>query len=178
MNFLLPILVLFLNGTDSTDNGFAYRRLTWSDFQGSAKGEYANQTAGTAIQIYLQTAVNNGKIYFTVEAYFCPKHSFVNVRLKNDALLQHAQTQFDIEHMMALRCMVDLKPLQGIDSSITQKVKRILERYRGYADNLNNEFDHDTEHGTDMDQEGRWRVRITTEIAEWEKMYKDVYQNP
>ena len=166
MNALFLMLFLFLTGNSPSDNGIPYRLLVWSDYKAPAPENEPMVAARTMTQLAMERASTDGVYTYTVKAYFLPYSSFVRVRT-ND-VLRHEQTHFKIAQIMALRCMLDLKPLQRGDSVASNLAEQIYNHYTDQSSALNDQFDIETNHSLNKEAEKTWELRIAEEMTKLE----------
>jgi Bacterial protein of unknown function (DUF922) len=160
--FLISFLSLF--GKETSEDGIRYRTLSWSDFRGPVP-EKTTFAAVTATQLlYEFESDEHGKYGYAVTAYFDPASSYV--RLKSDAYLRHEQTHFAIAFLMAQECMLDLRPLQGSDSTRQKEVDAIYDRAVDKYNALNEQFDRETNHSVNVTAEKTWEHRIASQLAQ------------
>jgi hypothetical protein len=161
--FLISFLSLF--GKEPSDNWITYRPLTWSDFRGPVpeKTTFAALTATQLIYDYENDV--QGRYTFRVTAYFDPASSYV--RLRSDAYLRHEQTHFRIAFLMAQECMRELKPLQGRGEAGKEKADVIYARCVDAYNDLNEQFDRETDHSKNAVAEKVWELRLVKELKQF-----------
>lgn len=160
--FLTAFLSFF--GTKPSESGFTYRPLVWSDFRGPAPSGINSPAALTSCKIDLATSETAGVFHFDVQAYFLPRESFVRVR--GASYLRHEQCHFQIACIAARRCMQEMEPLQGGDSTTERKANNIYQDYVSSWKSRNTLFDYETNHSLNEEAERRWEGMLSAEVAQ------------
>lgn len=151
--FLLPL---------SSDDRIPFRELSWSDFRGKVPANETTVAARTTAQLVIGTGECGGVFTFDVKAYFLPDSSFV--RIKSDLGLRHEQTHFRIAHIEALKCMLALEPLQHGDAAAQSKAEALYEHFYEEMVQIDDQFDSESNHSQNAEQEKIWEDRIAREL--------------
>lgn len=171
MKLLFFLLFLSLSGKEPSDNGIAYRALTWSDFRGVVPENQTSVAARTTTELQMDITEVDGQFTYSVRAYFLPHSSFV--RVKTREILSHEQTHFQIAYYAAIKCMFYLEGLQGGDAAAKEEAVTLYNQYVREKDLLNEQFDQETNHGLNKLDEKRWEERMTNET----KLYAHARRN-
>lgn len=80
---------------------------------------------------------------------------------KSDALLAHEQVHFDITGLSGRDMVREMLALRArTTDELQREVTRITQRYQELANNLTEQYDRETNHGRDTDQQRRWANHI------------------
>jgi hypothetical protein len=167
MHALAFMILLSLSPNDSSDNGILYRKLTWSDYKSRPPLTEPLVAARTMTQLKMETVERDGIYCYSVKAYFLPYSSFA--RVKTNDVLRHEQTHFKIAHLLALECMRDLHPLKHGDSTAAIQAQNVYNSYVERNDSVNDQFDLETDHSLNKEEEKAWEFRITEELTDIQK---------
>lgn len=162
MKPVLFIAFLSIFGKEPSDNGIPYRTLSWHDFRRPAPADSLDIDAVTTSELIFDYEGDNEVYKFKVTALFLPDWSWV--RIKNDAVLRHEQTHFSIAYLMALKCNRELAPLQGSGEDAVQKARSLYDHYFQAMNDMNSQFDRETNLSRNRKVEGEWETRITVEL--------------
>lgn len=173
MKLLFLFFLLPLSSALSSDNGIPYRELSWSDFRGKVPSNEILVGARTTAQLVMGTSEAGGIFSFDVKAYFLPNSSFVRVR--SDLGLRHEQTHFRIAHIEALKCMQALEPLQQGDLIARQKADALYDHYFEEMGQIDDQFDLESNHSQNAEQEKIWEDRIARELRTLETPSTEVH---
>lgn len=160
MKVLFYLLLLSLYGNEPSRFGIAYRELTWQDFRGPVPANEPTIGARSSVMLVMEPPNAEEGSQYRVMAYFQPDSSFV--RQKNDKLLRHEQTHFKIAYIEAIACMQELPDFEG--EVTKKKANAIYNRHVDIADEINNQFDAETNHGLNLEAEKQWEDRISLKL--------------
>ena len=156
--------------------------LEWSDFQGAVpqNSQYAAETGyvfGYKDLSWRQYFAEDGCVFVItsvqVDAYVNRDKSWVKDGSQSFELLMHEQGHANILHVKALELGKALWGLVGIPHScpdndpdkVDAEVKRMVDAiYNPISDSheqMQDEYDSDTDHGVDSDEQRRWNKKIS-----------------
>ena len=143
------------------------RPLSWNDFKGSVPfGMLFDAQSYSGIG-YTYTPVRVGErveIEWKVTAYFDTEVSWVRKEGASASLLLHEQGHFDIAEIFCRNLRAKLKSvklsLDNVDYYMELFLSEELENMRTYQ----NDYDRDTAHGTDSEQQAYWTSMISQEL--------------
>jgi hypothetical protein len=130
------------------------RKLRWEDFRGTPpKRSSDDEVALTASVIMLKSLGNSqGKIEIEIVAAFDPAISWVRHGHRTPEVLNHEQRHFDLAEYNARRLRSEIKSIQGY--------QELFDRITREGDALQDQYDRETDHGTDLEAQARWNRRI------------------
>ena len=156
MNQALPLFILL---SSMLASGTTYKKLSFSDFKG-----HGVAPAETVTEIDLIDIEDNGRFSFKVDLVFNERESYINLRTPE--VLQHEQGHYDISVTYANNIRKTLVQFQGC-RILTKKVvdayyDSMIERWRAEQQ----QYDTETSHCTNKEQQDRWNGIIMTELNE------------
>lgn len=174
----------------------AKRPLRWSDFRGAIPTPDPGHAAFTECTVKIRTSSkittsSRGALWSatatferaTAEALFEPSRSYVRRGAENAALLAHEQIHFDLGHLQALKAVERITGELGSKSftasgtsekgafdaaqaKIDREVDRISEEERAALAKLNEQYDHETAHGSKPQEQKRWSDRVERQLRD------------
>jgi hypothetical protein len=143
------------------------RPLRWEDFQGAVPfGMLFDAQSFSGIG-YSYTPVRVGEqveIQWEVTAYFDPSASWVRKDGATRLLLLHEQGHFDIAEIFCRDLREKLSQvtldLENVEYYMELFLNEELDNMRAYQ----NDYDRDTAHGTDREQQAHWAKMIREEL--------------
>lgn len=143
------------------------RKLKWSDFQGKPVAEHTAGaiTAGGFGYQSLAT-IRDDKISVTVEifVYFDKNRSWKKENIHSDYHLAHEQRHFDITRLGAQHFFELLKRAAMTVKNYQQKIPELFDQAYGQSRALQNQYDRETNHSIDIEQQMLWNQRIEKQI--------------
>lgn len=143
------------------------RTLTWDDFQGAVPFGMlfdAQSFSGIGYTYTPERVGERVEIQWRVTAYFDPAVSWVRKGGTSGALLLHEQGHFDIAEIFCRDLRAKLKAvslnLENVEYYMELFLAEELDNMRAYQ----NDYDRDTAHGTDRDQQVYWTNMIRREL--------------
>lgn len=143
--------------------------LNWNDFKAKSPENSkfkANTNTGITYSWGLRIEKGNETLTYEVHSFFYPKLSWVEQGSKNNHLLQHEQTHFDITelHVRKLR-----KGLYEIElNQLNQNVRKILNDLYETIENerslMQEEYDRQTNHSLNREAEVKWQKLVREEL--------------
>lgn len=135
------------------------RPLTWADFKGAVPASSAF-VAMTHSAIVLNFSGEGSTITFSVASAFYPKLSWKKKQV--DAhILKHEQGHFDITeiHARLLRKQIQELTFKTYET-IGTDVQRIFTKNSDACDNMQDLYDHETDHSKLKDAQSTWDLKI------------------
>lgn len=151
MHFLILSLWLFTNPT-----------LTWEDFKAPVPNTELNVGARTRTSLEFSSTDSDGIFTCRVEAVFLSSESWV--RIKSDANLSHELTHWRICELKAALCNKALDKYQNKRHVSEAAVMKIYKHYQWEIDDLNQQFDHETNHGQNPVTEAAYERHILNDL--------------
>jgi hypothetical protein len=162
------ILTLFLYSTILSDsNTFSWtkdRKLLWSDFLG--KPDKLNPAAAlTYTDIKMNASLNNNEITISVENVFNKNLSWS--KNKNSAsLLAHEQLHFDITEIYTRKIRLKLNEIATAETmqngTLNKESSMLLKEWKLFQ----NQYDEETKHGTLIDKQKEWQLKVQNLLIE------------
>jgi hypothetical protein len=137
------------------------KKLTWRDFKGmpdSLSGFKAMTMAGIGSGV----RYNERSFSYNVDCYFLPKQSWTLTDSVN--LLSHEQGHFDISELFARKLRKAFSDYQFNYTTINMDLQRIRGEILRLRDEMNNQYDRETDFSRDKKQQQAWNSRIKAEL--------------
>lgn len=142
-----------------------YRPLTWDDYQGKPekKSPYHAVTRASVGYHYEYDIIDDKlDIHFEVQPYFIPTLSWV--KYQNPELLAHEQIHYDIIKIFACDLRRELRNTAFELETFTTEIEAIVEQMSEYYTQLQLQYDEETEHGKNKEQQRIWEVYVYEEL--------------
>ena len=141
---------------------FSRTQLTWSDFKAPVPETELNVAARTRTALEYTSTDSNGVFTCHVEAVFLSDESWV--RIKTDANLSHETTHWQICQLKAALCNKALAQYQNKKHVSEPAVMKICTHYQLEIDDLNKQFDYETQHGNNPITEVAYERHILNDL--------------
>ena len=138
--------------------------LSWEDFSGNPRFDLNEIYALTSSGIMDSKGCEDGKIIFSIKAYFEKKESWVKSEARTDHILAHEQLHFDITELYARKLRKLLSEMEfqcGEEDRFEKFVSATLENW--YNEQKN--YDIITRHSMDRSKQNEWQYRIKMELS-------------
>ncbi len=145
----------------------ANRKLNWEDFKGRPD-KTTNLLAMTQAGIGYEVACNNGELKLKIYCYFNVNKSWTK-EIDSDDLLQHEQLHFNITELytrMLRKKLSELSDPCGKDIKLLDKIYSNI--FKACADRQD-DYDRESEHSLNDEQQKIWTEKIARELKEIEK---------
>lgn len=147
----------------------ADRRLAWSDFQGPPDLSSV-AVAATAYVVVFGTSCEGSKFSSTIESRFLPHASWV----KAQHLLQHASAQtllheqvhFDLSEVQVRRARQAVRAIADPCRLSDQEFEDMFTRFRSHEADVQQQYDRETGHGTNLDRQREWTAQVERWLRE------------
>ena len=146
--------------------------LDWKDFKAEPKKKRFDANSSVGIK-YEYKELKDRRIKLTLYSFFDRKKSWVNIRGKNNKLLIHEQLHFNITelHSRKIRkAVIEDSSING--KNFNNKFKEIYKFYLQEEDNMQLNYDKETDHSRNFEKQKEWEDKITKELEEL-KEYTD-----
>ncbi len=163
---LAAMSVLFGSGNDSTDVIYWSEdyKLSWDDFKGEPRYDYANISAITSSGIIHYKGCRNGKIIYKVKAYFEKNESWVKEEALTDHHLEHEQIHFDITELYA-RKLRKLLSEQEFYCGQEAEFEAFVDRFLDNWEMMQQAYDAHTRHSMDKVSQKDWQYKVAMEMS-------------
>ena len=153
---LLPFFFNLVVMPDGDDETFSWgeRPLSWADFRGTPPTKIKDHTVAQASSIILLNSVSHGTegTRAEIKVVFNPESSWVLPGYRNPIVLNHEQRHFDIAEYHARRMRAGLRSHQHINA--------VFDRISIDCDRMQERYDRETRHGTDLREQAIWDHKI------------------
>lgn len=143
--------------------------LNWNDFKAKSPENSkfkANTNTGITYSWGLRIEKGNETLNYEVHSFFYPKLSWVEQRSKNNHLLKHEQTHFDITELHARKLRKGLYEIEL--NQLNQNVRKILNDLYETIENerslMQEEYDRQTNHSLNREAEVKWQKLVREEL--------------
>jgi hypothetical protein len=141
----------------------ASRKLTWTDYKGSPDPSIS-AAASTTTYLSIEYEIENGKLRYYISSTFSPKRSWV--RHQTDHVLGHEQGHFDIAELYARRLHQRMLNYTFDRSNFREKLEEIYQTIQKEKDDLQNQYDRETDHSRNEAQQKAWEEKIKLWLKE------------
>jgi predicted secreted Zn-dependent protease len=141
------------------------RRLTWDDFTGTPNANATN-AALTSSSIKVEFGYNQTRLRYTIRCRFSKALSWG--RVKNDYILGHEQGHFDIAEIHARKLNKALKEYKFNSKTVSDDVNRIYEKIMSDHQELQQQYDQETDHSRKFPEQGEWEEKIQELLKSYE----------
>lgn len=143
-------------------------RLSWNDFHGQLSKGVTYPTAESKTGFKYQLLCSAGKLDVDAHAFFSPSGSWVIPDKKTPQLLKHEQGHYDMAELYALRLK---KAIRDANISCDDRAKanaagqKMGGEFQRDWENVEREYEQDTQYGTDLAKQAAASNRIARELA-------------
>jgi hypothetical protein len=147
----------------------AHRRLTADDFKGRPDDMYSNQTAAMTYS-WIGMESNRVTVFkkpkFFVQCKFYCYDSWMKPEHKdNKYILQHEQSHFDLTEVYARKLLKALTE-EHMNAYNLDQAKDIAQVILDESKQRQQQYDEETNHGQDKEQQQKWNATIAKELRE------------
>jgi hypothetical protein len=158
----LIIILLFLSSFQTPNEDKIIwtetRLLTWNDFKASPDMK-SNKSAISSTGIMVDFGHEEQNIILIVVAQFIKSASWTKDCTEN--LLNHEQGHFNISEIYARKLRTKLKKKKLRRSNYGKVIQEAYNTIENEMVSLQNEYDSSTKHGTLLNEQKRWELKIT-----------------
>ena len=152
----------------------AQKKISWSDFKGAP--DYGNLYAATANSGISHAIAIDGSGFYdkkesTVTAHFYPTFSWFKPADTSDVLLRHEQAHFDITEIHARKLRKRIAQFTFSNDS-HKEVSILYDNVESERRTMQEQFDADTRHSQDKQQEFTWENKIAQLLEDLEDYIK------
>lgn len=148
-------------GGIGTHPAIGWHKLTWNDFKGKQTNPAAIAVSNSG-GIYKTDCLNN---VCSIRAWsvFYPDSSFAVTR--DSYILVHEQGHFDITEIFTRRFIKQMKSWQGCNEMKADQVPIMAERCGRMREEMQQQYDKETQCSLDHSAQERWNLFIAKELA-------------
>ncbi|GMV22385.1 MAG: hypothetical protein AMXMBFR57_23340 [Acidimicrobiia bacterium] len=147
----------------------ADRRLAWSDFQGPPDLSSV-AVAATAYVVVFGTSCEGSTFSSTIESRFLPHASWVKaqhlMQRASAQTLLHEQVHFDLSEVQVRRARQAVRAIADPCSLSDQHFNEMFERFRVTETEVQQQYDRETGHGTNLDRQREWTAQVERWLRE------------
>jgi len=171
----VEVNVIFSRATENK-NHIAYsktNKLYITDFKGrpdEASPGAAATLSGIGMNMQSSTLRNKTTVDVTVSIYFDKTRSWMKDNGKNITILMHEQRHFDITAIKACELKRLIEQTTFSPANYKTELKELLDKVQNEGADMQNTYDRETEHGTIIDEQGKWNKKID-ELLSRQKCY-------
>lgn len=147
------------------------RKLTWNDFQGKPDEKNTHKAVTTTSIECKANIFSDSVVDYNITCLFQKKESWKRVQSAN--LLNHEQLHFDIAELATRKLRKEYMAYKFTSlDSINPMINRIFKRALITRINLNDQYDKETNHGTILEKQKIWQIKIAKELKELDRYAK------
>ncbi|WP_294675724.1 DUF922 domain-containing protein [uncultured Fluviicola sp.] len=147
------------------------RKLTWDDFQGKPDEKSTHKAVTSTIIRSMVNIYSDSIVDYDFVCLFEKKDSWKKVQSVN--LLNHEQLHFDIGELTTRKLRKEFLEYKFTSlDSINPMINRIFNRATIRLENLGNDYDKETNHGTIVEKQKIWQIKIAKELKELDRYAK------
>ncbi len=170
---LILILVLLFTATSFNSNEripwSKYRKIQWSDFEGTPDHSDQIRDAVTASALRFTTRCNaDGMIELFVDAEFVKHQSWVKPVARNDYHLAHERLHFDITELFA-RLFRERIEDSHFACEDKEAVDLIIQQHLAACHEIQDLYDKQTRNSMDSVRQQEWQSKIESELKRLER---------
>lgn len=147
------------------------KQLTWDDFRGTPPSG-ANFVASTnsGMSFSFSYSEKNGKrtIKHSVICHFYPEQSWFKPDKVSEYILKHEQTHFDISELHARILRKRIAETEFSKDS-KKEIEAVYQKTEQERQNLQDQYDLETDHSKNKEEEYRWRQKIANQLKAYER---------
>lgn len=162
---LVPVFLLAQSNKDDLIHWKERQKLTWSDYQGKPDPD-AGAAASTATYLSVEYNFRDGNLGYVITCSFSRSKSWG--LHKNDYILTHEQGHFDIAEIFARQLYKKLKAYTFDKRSYQTDLRKIYEDITKAKENMQNEYDRETNHSINKEKQAEWLEKIRQELKDLE----------
>jgi hypothetical protein len=176
---LLPLLLLTISlaslGQSENEELISWnegKKLTWADYKGMAKTG-TDAAASTATYLGIEYNFNNKGFGYRITCSFSKNKSWG--LHKTDYILAHEQGHFDIAEIYARKLNKKMSDYKFDKDNFKTDLKKIYEGITTEKEAMQNDYDRETNHSINKDNQAEWLQRIEKMLREY-KTYSNYNQ--
>lgn len=163
--FLIPIWLPAQDPGEDLIGWSGSRRLTWTDYQARPE-ENSDAAASTTTYLMVSYHFSEGDFSFRIESKFSRTRSWG--LHKTPYILAHEQGHFDIAEIFARKFYKRLKEYRFNRKTYRQDLEKIYRDILDEKENIQNDYDRQTNHSINREQQMIWLRKIERWLEEYE----------
>ncbi|PVW13505.1 DUF922 domain-containing protein [Marixanthomonas spongiae] len=147
------------------------KQLTWDDFKGTPPaGANFVASANSGMAFSFSYSEKNGKqtMQHSVTCNFYPQLSWFKPGKVSNYILKHEQTHFDISELHARILRKRLAEAE-FSKNVKEKIEALYRKTEQERQNLQDQYDLETDHSKNKAAEYRWRQKIANQLRAYER---------
>ncbi len=166
---LLPLLILSLTSFSQGNEEELIswneeKKLNWADYKGTAKPG-TDAAASTATYLGIEYNFNSKGFGYKITCSFSKTKSWG--LHKTDYILGHEQGHFDIAEIFARKLNKSMSVYKFNKNSFTEDLRKIYETITSEKEEMQNDYDSDTNHSIDKEKQKEWLKKIDQSLREY-----------
>ena len=142
-------------------------KLTWDDFKGEPDTEIS-KLAMTKSKLKYKWGCDEDELNFIITARFDRGVSWKQGKI-TDHILAHEQLHFDLTELYARKMRKFLTELENPCDLSSEEMKEKMKHFLEKWDNRQKQYDRETKHSKDHQQQEAWEQMIVKELKELEE---------
>jgi hypothetical protein len=143
----------------------ATRKLTWNDYK--AKPDRGNDdAASTTTYLGIEYNITSSSFGYKIQSRFSKTRSWG--RYKDDYVLSHEQGHFDIAEIFARKLNKQMSEYVFHKKTYQQDLNTIYNDILNEKDKMQNNYDKETNHSINKEQQAEWLKKISGLLNEYE----------
>lgn len=164
--FLFPLFLSAQEPGEELIKWSGTNRLTWADYK-ARPDRNSDAAASTTTYLIVSYNISNSDFSFKIESKFSKSRSWG--LHKTVYILSHEQGHFDISEIFARKFYKKLKEYRFNKRTYQQDLKRIYQAILDEKEEMQNEYDRETNHSINKEKQEEWLKKIANLLRE----YKD-----
>jgi Bacterial protein of unknown function (DUF922) len=162
---LLPFTGFAQTDTEEFLRWNANKRLTWNDYKAAANPD-SDAAASTSTILSIEYKMSSSNFGYTINSYFSKTRSWG--LHKTPYILSHEQGHFDIAEIFARKLHKEMSSYVFNKKTYQKELKKIYEDVSEDKDEMQNEYDKETNHSINKEKQAAWLKKIETLLKEYE----------
>jgi len=144
-----------------------HSRLSWDDFKGDVNAATEESAAATYCGIGIKTnsTAPGGKPEIIVYNTFYSKKSWVRSDARIQSILEHEQGHFDLCEIYTRKLRARMAGFDFNVPNVKQALINLYTEVNSEYENRQQAYEQETVHGTNVEQQKKWREMISHELS-------------
>ncbi|MEI9810326.1 MAG: DUF922 domain-containing protein [Bacteroidota bacterium] len=160
---LIPAISFAQESNEELIDWKAGQRLVWNDYKANPD-EGSDAAALTATYLGIEYTIDEKGLGWKIQCRFSKTRSWG--KSKTDYILQHEQGHFDIAEIFARKLNKKLSEYKFDKNGYKKDLKKIYDSVTGEKENLQDQYDKETDHSRKKEEQARWIKKIDELLKE------------
>jgi hypothetical protein len=143
----------------------ANKRLNWSDYKATPNPD-SDAAASTSTILSIEYKMSSSSFGYVIKSYFSKTRSWG--LHKTPYILSHEQGHFDIAEIFARKLHKEMSNYVFNKKTYQKELKKIYAEISEEKDEMQNEYDKETNHSINKEKQAAWLKKIETLLKEYE----------